>query len=122
MNLEQLKRVPVDLIPGCDVESDREGDTVRRVVVRSQGRVILVMHAPSYEGLRLLVPAKPKMVDRHAVGGSVKGVPVFELFEHEHEAKRRVEELRSLGSSGDVVVDYEKVAVPEEEEQCDVPF
>jgi hypothetical protein len=96
MKLELLKKIPADLLPGLTLDSEfRDGQLKAIEIFDGDGALVAKIAAcDSYEmSVKVFVPAKPKLVDKWTVRGSVLGLPVDEQFENQWDANNRKGEL-----------------------------
>jgi hypothetical protein len=108
MNLKTVKKQEEVRLMGIAADVEFKDGHATGLILRDAGGGVLVVRMSQYSSLDVLVPAPPKMVERHRIAGKLKGIEFSELFETEYEAQNR---LRDLEVSG---VQIEKVSVPEE--------
>lgn len=113
MKWETVKSAKDVVLEGLSFEIDKTDSSLNSVTISDAAGNQFRVRMSSYS-MYLEVPAKPKMVEKFAVKGSVLGLDVNEQFDNEYEAGKRKEELDgAYGASIDVC----KALVPDE-----IPF
>lgn len=113
---EQVKSSNDIQLKGIEAQVTVIDNQVKSVhLVDAEGHELLV-RIDSY-ALSVSVPAKPKMVKRYRLKGTVLGLPVEQDYEYRHEAESRQRHFEDNTSDADreeTKLSIEEVEVPEE--------
>jgi len=110
IEFDKAKQADLDALELPDdysVDVEKHSDSIRCVDLVYEGNIILRVTGDF--GLKVLVPAAPKMVKRWFVVGEIAGVPIEEEFEDSYSANRRKRTLEEK----DAVVEVEEREVPD---------
>lgn len=100
-------------LDGVAVRTEFVNNVLSRVELRdAKGGVLVFERTNTYEPVKVLRPAAPKLVDRYRLHGKWKGLDVCEVFKDEHAAERRREEIEGYNETPTLTV--EKVKVDED--------
>ena len=90
-----------------DVEIDWDGSTVNSILIRDpKGNVLRVIKG-EYSGMRAMVPT---MIEKYMLKGVCCGIDIAQVFDNEHEAERRKDEITDLSDKAQLVIEKVKVA------------
>jgi hypothetical protein len=124
MKFERIKKDSQLTLNGVTFETEYHDSALQGVTMRDAAGNVVRLALNSYS-LYALVPAKPTVVKRHRVAGTVAGFPVEQFFENDYDATRAKSHYESkLRSDEDVALTITVVEVPEEqaEPSPDIPF
>jgi len=114
MEFTSIKNKSEIVLKGVTVEIERHDSVIRAITLTdADGNVLKINHG-DYSGLKVMVPTKPKQVEKFAVKGNLLGINVNEQFDDKFEAEQRVNEINR---KFDTDVAVQPVMVDE-----DVPF
>lgn len=100
MEFTSIKNKSEIVLKGVTVEIERHDAVVRAVTLTDANGSVLKINHGDYSGLKVLVPTKPKQVEKFSVAGTVcENVKVDEVFDTEYEAKHRAECLRDQATA-----------------------
>ena len=101
-------KAPSDVtLEGVDVELDWDGSTINSILVRDPKDNVLRIIKGEYSGMRAMVPAT---VEKYRLVGVCCGIDIDQVFNEEHEAERRKDEISELSDKAQLTI--EKVKVP----------
>lgn len=114
MRLASVKKDSQLKLTGITFDTVWHNDSLSMCTLRDGSGNVVQFAIESYS-MKVLVPAQPKMVDRHKLHGTVAGIAVEHLFESEWDATQAKSDYESkVARPEDAELTVEKVQIPED--------
>ncbi len=120
MKWTKIKNVAIDHLDGTKIEIEKVDDCIVSMTFTDGAGNLLRISRPaeSYvNGIHVLIPAPPEMIELYALTGKFRGISIYELFGAKYDADDRKREILGPdGGSDDLEIKHVKVPVADNDE------
>jgi hypothetical protein len=115
VKIETVRKLSDVCLDGISVDGLVDKSSVRQLRLTDRLGNVVIVERGTYDGLAVMIKARPEMVEKWRVVGVMLSLNISELFDTEGLAIDRIETL-TRKSDGDASLSYSKEMVPKEDE------